>query len=265
MVTPGGGGHPPDMIKLVLMSSGRLGVRLKKKRGLAGAGRPGPDAIHYGNGADEMIEQQIEARGIHDPHILAALRAVPRDLFVPETSRSIAWSDRAMPIGEGQTISQPYIVALMTSLLNPRPGDRILEVGTGSGYQAAVLASMGTQVDTIEIIPSLAREAADRLALLGYSNVTVHVGDGCDGLPGKDAYDAIIVTCAASSIPMRLAESLVEGGRLVIPLGHSLSHQNLTVATRGADGLMNLENITGVVFVPMTGPRGIMSTVEAAA
>ena len=248
------------MFKLVLMSSGGFGVRSMINRCLAGL-----DAGRGGGPADRMVRHQMEARGLQDPRVLAALRAVPRDLFVPEEIRADAWTDRALPIGEGQTISQPYIVALMTSLLNPRQGDRILELGTGSGYQAAVLASMGALVDTIEIIPALAREAADRLAMLGFSNVRVHTGDGSDGLPGREPYDGIIITCATCSIPDQLANSVVDGGRIVLPLGHSLSHQSLTVATRDNDGTMILEKFAGVVFVPMTGPRGMMSTREASA
>jgi len=231
----------------------------------SGLGRPGPDAGRSASPVDRMIERQLQARGIHDPRILEALRSVPRDLFVPDSLRSEAWSDRALPIGEGQTISQPYIVALMTSLLDPRPGDRILEIGTGSGYQAAVLASMGAQVDTIEIIPALARTAADRLALLGYTNVRVHAGDGTDWLSGGEPYDGIIITCATGSIPGRLSDALAENGRIIAPLGRSLSHQVLTVATRTNGSGLILEPVTGVVFVPMTGPRGIMSSGEASA
>jgi protein-L-isoaspartate(D-aspartate) O-methyltransferase len=234
-------------------------------RCLAAMDPAGRAAKRTGNPALRMVERQVEARGINDPRILAALRSVPRDLFVPGENTASAWDDRALPIGEGQTISQPYIVALMTSLLNPRPGDRILEVGTGSGYQAAVLASMGAQVDTIEIIPALAREAAERLALLGYSNVRVHTGDGSDGLEGKEPYDGIIITCATGSIPDRLAGLLAENARLIVPLGTSLSHQNLTVATRLPGGSLELEKVAGVVFVPMTGPRGMASTREASA
>ena len=253
------------MLKLVLMSSGEFGVRSMINRYLAGMVDHAPETGRHGNPADRMVSRQIEARGIHDSRVLAALRAVPRDLFIPESCRGDAWADRALPIGRGQTISQPYIVALMTSILNPSAGDRILEVGTGSGYQAAVLASMGALVDTVEIIPALAREAADRLALLGYSNVMVHTGDGSEALSGKAPYDGIMITCATSRIPEDLEEALVIGGRIVAPIGKSLSRQDLTVATRGPDGALTLEKISAVVFVPMTGPRGLTSSGEALA
>ena len=211
-----------------------------------------------------MVKRQIEARGIHDPGVLEAMRSVPRDLFIPH-GQDLAWSDQALPIGWGQTISQPYIVALMTSLLAPRPGDRILEVGTGSGYQAAVLSQFGAEIDTVEIIPSLAREAAERLSRLGFNRVHVRGGDGSKFRSEGTRYDGIIVTCATNHIPENLSAQLKTGGRMVLPLGRTTAYQELTVATRRENGKLDLETVTGVVFVPMTGPNGMARTPEALA
>jgi len=215
-----------------------------------------------GSEAAWMVEKQVRARGVRDPRVLASLREVPRHLFVPSEEREIAYSDQALPIGEGQTISQPYIVALMTELLSPRPGDRILEVGTGSGYQAAILASLGAEVFSLEIVPGLARRAEDRLARLGFRGIRVRTGDGSSGWPEEAPFDGIMVTCAAGAVPEPLAGQLKEGGKMVIPLGKSLSFQDLTVATRLRGGKLGLETVTGVVFVPMTGPRGLAGNRE---
>jgi protein-L-isoaspartate(D-aspartate) O-methyltransferase len=198
----------------------------------------------------QMVERQIESRGIRDPAVLAAMRSVPRDRFVPESERAYAYGDGPLPIGQEQTISQPYIVALMTELIRPQPGMRVLEVGTGSGYQAAVLSRCVGRVYTIEILPELSRRAEQLLDELGYDNVTFRTGDGYDGWPDEAPFDAIIVTAAPASVPQPLLDQLAVGGRLVIPVGRL--NQDLLVVTRTEDGFER-EPITGVRFVPMTG------------
>jgi protein-L-isoaspartate(D-aspartate) O-methyltransferase len=199
---------------------------------------------------NQMVARQIEARGVSDERVLAAMRAVPRHAFVPEEVRADAYEDRPLPIGHGQTISQPYIVAAMTELARVRPGSRVLEVGTGSGYQAAVLAEMGAQVYSIEIVERLARRAGETLARLGYGAVQVRHGDGYRGWPEAAPFDAIVVTAAAPRVPPALLEQLVDGGRLVIPLGRFA--QELEVHTRVGDRI-DVERVFGVRFVPMTG------------
>jgi protein-L-isoaspartate(D-aspartate) O-methyltransferase len=179
------------------------------------------------------------------------MRAVPRHRFVPEAWRRFAYSDQPLPIGEEQTISQPYIVALMTELLSLRPGDKVLEIGTGSGYQAAVLAEITDQVYSIEIIESLAESAAERLGQLGYDKVQVRAGDGYRGWPEEAPFDAIIVTAAPDHVPEPLLAELAPGGRLVIPVGSFF--QELKRITRRADGTFREESVLPVRFVPMTG------------
>jgi protein-L-isoaspartate(D-aspartate) O-methyltransferase len=197
-----------------------------------------------------MVAAQIDARGVRDPSVLAAMRKVPRHRFVPASFRGRAYEDHPLPIGLGQTISQPYIVALMTELAHPRPGMKVLEVGTGSGYQAAVLAEIVGTVETIEIIPELGRTAESTLRELGYDNVHVHVGDGFDGRPNEAPFDAILVTAAPETIPPALLDQLVVGGRLVIPVGST--EQELLVLTKTNDGYSR-ETVIPVRFVPMTG------------
>jgi len=197
-----------------------------------------------------MVGAQIEARGIRDPAVLAAMRKVPRHLFVPESFRGQAYGDHPLPIGLGQTISQPYIVALMTELAHPRKGMKVLEVGTGSGYQAAVLAEIVGTVDTIEIIPELGRRAEKTLREMAYDNVRVHIGDGFDGRPKDAPFDAILVTAAPETIPPPLLDQLVEGGRLVIPVGST--QQELLVVTK-TNGGYRRETVVPVRFVPMKG------------
>lgn len=197
-----------------------------------------------------MVQTQIAARGVKDERVLSALRQVPRHLFVPEEFREQAYEDHPLPIGEGQTISQPYIVGLMTELLQVKPGDKVLEVGTGSGYQAAVLAAMGCQVFTIEIRPTLAAQAAERLKRLGYANVQVRVGDGYRGWPEEAPFAGIIVTAAPEKIPEPLLQQLAVGGRLVIPVGSF--YQQLKVITREAEGYSE-KDVIPVRFVPMAG------------
>jgi protein-L-isoaspartate(D-aspartate) O-methyltransferase len=197
-----------------------------------------------------MVEDQIAARGIADPRVLAAMRAVPRHEFVPESLREAAYDDRPLPIGNGQTISQPYIVAIMTELARIEPGANVLEVGTGSGYQAAVIHEIAGAVRSIEIVEPLAREAAQTLARLGYAGADVRFGDGYRGWPEAAPFDAILVTAAPERVPQPLLDQLAVGGRLVIPVGGFF--QQLEVHTRGADGI-SVERVLPVRFVPMTG------------
>ncbi len=214
-------------------------------------------ADHWQASREAMVKHQIEARGVRNPDVLEALRTVPRHAFVPESEQTYAYHDSALPIGHGQTISQPYIVGLMTELLEPKPGQTILEIGTGSGYQAAVLAQIGAEVYTIEIVEPLAREAETALAALGCADrVHVRAGDGFAGWPEAAPFDSIIVTCAVSQVPPPLVAQLKPGGRLVLPLGETLDYQTLTKITKNAQGELTYQNVLGVVFVPMTGPHG---------
>lgn len=201
---------------------------------------------------EEMVEIQIASRGIKDEKVLGAMGTVPRHKFVSEDLVGSAYEDRPLPIGCGQTISQPYIVALMTELLNVDKEDRVLEVGTGSGYQAAILAGIVSQVYTIEIFEELGVSARERLKDLGYSNVTVKVADGYYGWPEEAPFDAIIVTCAASHIPPSLIEQLKEGARMCIPVGNVFWVQNLMLISKEGGELL-VENILPVRFVPLLG------------
>ena len=197
-----------------------------------------------------MVERQIEARGLTDERVLAVMRKVPRHEFVPPNARASAYEDRPLPIGHNQTISQPYIVAVMTDLADVDAKARVLEVGTGSGYQAAVLAELVAEVYTIEIVEPLAARAARTLERLGYASVHVRHGDGYRGWPAAAPFDAILVTAAAPTVPPALLEQLAVGGRLVIPVGDR--HQQLEVHTRTPDGV-RVERSFSVRFVPMTG------------
>jgi protein-L-isoaspartate(D-aspartate) O-methyltransferase len=199
---------------------------------------------------EAMVRELGERPGITDPRVLEAMRQVPRHLFVPEAFRAQAYADRALPVGEGQTISQPYIVALMTELARVEPGQKVLEVGTGSGYQAAILAHLGTRVHTIEIIPALARRARQTLDALGYRSIEYKVGDGYRGWPEAAPFGAILVTAAPDLVPPALVDQLEVGGRLVIPVGAAV--QKLIVVTRTAEGSRR-DEIIPVQFVPMTG------------
>jgi protein-L-isoaspartate(D-aspartate) O-methyltransferase len=190
-----------------------------------------------------------------DPKVLEALRLVPRHEFVPAALRADSYADRPLPIGYGQTISQPLIVALMTHLLEPGPSSVVLEVGTGSGYQAAVLAPLVRKVYSIEIIPALAESAAKRVSWLGYANVSVQQGDGYYGLPQAAPFDGIIVTAAAGHIPPPLLQQLKPGGRMVIPIGPPLGQQHLTVVERNPEGRVRTRRVMFVRFVPLTGQR----------
>ncbi|HUG99922.1 MAG TPA: protein-L-isoaspartate(D-aspartate) O-methyltransferase [Gammaproteobacteria bacterium] len=199
----------------------------------------------------EMVVRQLEARGIRDPVTLTAMGRVPRHEFVPEARRRQAYSDRPLPIGYGQTISQPYIVAYMTELLRLEPGMRVLEIGTGSGYQAAVLAEFLDQVYTIEIVRELARRGEDNLRRAGYEHVRVKQADGYHGWAEHAPYDAIVVTAAADHIPPPLVEQLRDGGRMVIPVGSPFRTQMLMLVTREGDDVRT-ENLIPVRFVPFT-------------
>lgn len=199
-----------------------------------------------------MVEEQIEARGVRDPRVLEALRRVPRHLFVPAERAADAYADRAVPIGHGATISQPYVVAVMTEQAAVRPGARVLEVGTGSGYQAAVLAALGAEVYTIEIVEALARQAEENLRRAGAQQVHVRAGDGYRGWPEAAPFDAILVTAAAPRVPEPLLAQLAVGGRLVIPVAASGGDQELQVHERTEQGVQ-VRRVLGVRFVPMTG------------
>ena len=207
--------------------------------------------------ADErlrMVEYQIAARGIRDQHVLSAMKEVPRHLFVPPPYDKSAYEDCPLPIGNGQTISQPYIVALMTELLALQPNDSVLEIGTGCGYQAAILAALVRQVTTIERIPEVAGLARANLAALGIMNVEVIVGDGTLGNPQKAPYEGIIITAATPSVPRPLIEQLAEGGRLVAPVGgHNIQE---LIRLRKKDGSIKEEHHGGVRFVPLIGECG---------
>ena len=201
--------------------------------------------------ADRMVRDQIEERGISNPRVLAAMRAVPRHEFVPGDLRDLAYEDRALPIGWEQTISQPYIVAFMTEAIDPRPEDRVLEIGSGSGYQAAVLSLLAGEVCTIEIVEPLATQAAETLRRLGYANVRVRCGDGHLGWPDDAPFDSIIVTCAPDEVPAPLVEQLKEGGRLIIPVGPRGAQELILLEKH--KGAMRRRSVMRVAFVPMTG------------
>src|SRR5687768_7692050 len=207
----------------------------------------------YAGRRAEMVETQLKSRDIVDPRVLEVMGKVPRHRFVPALEESHAYEDRPLSIAQGQTISQPYIVALMTQLAGVKPGDRVLDIGTGSGYQAAVLAEIGAEVASIEIVPELAEQAAKRLKELKYDNVTVRVGDGYRGWPDRAPFKAIILAAAAPKIPEPLIEQLAPGGKLVVPVGPEGGLQQLLVITKNADGTTRRETIAPVAFVPMTG------------
>jgi len=203
------------------------------------------------NGTEAMVRTQIEARGIRDPVVLAAMRRLPRARFVPESDRGLAYSDGPLAIGFGQTISQPYIVALMTELLRPHRDMRVLEIGTGSGYQTAVLAECTGEVFTVEIVPDLSERAEDLLRALGYRNVHFRVGDGSVGWPEHAPYEGILVAAAPAAVPRALLEQLAIGGRLILPVGAG-EDQRLLRIIRTEEGYLE-DTVAPVRFVPMTG------------
>jgi protein-L-isoaspartate(D-aspartate) O-methyltransferase len=201
-----------------------------------------------------MVAEQLAARGITDQRVLDAMNRVPRELFVDEQDRGRAYLDMPLRIGFGQTISQPYMVALIVQEADVHEGDRVLDIGTGSGYQAAVLAELGAEVHTIERIPELAERARERLSRAGYENVTVHVGDGTLGLPEEAPFDAITVAAAAPDVPMSLYEQLVPGGRLVVPVGGP-GGQRLEIVVRSPEGPAVRRSVP-CRFVPLLGEEG---------
>jgi protein-L-isoaspartate(D-aspartate) O-methyltransferase len=203
----------------------------------------------------DMVREQIEGRGVKDAKVLEAMRQVPRHEFVPDTVRAEAYDDHPLPIGDGQTISQPYIVALMSELLKLEPGHRVLEVGTGSGYQAAVLSLLAGEVYSIEIVESLADEARSRFGQLGYK-VNVRTGNGYEGWPEEAPFDRIILTAAPPELPQAVVEQLKPGGRLVAPVGPDGGVQELVVLDKDAEGQVNSMSVIGVRFVPMVDRPG---------
>jgi len=203
---------------------------------------------------EEMIEKQLRRRGVHDAAVLAAMAEVPRHEFVSEEVRVHAYDDLPLPIGSGQTISQPYIVAAMTAALHLQPGDRVLEIGTGCGYHAAVLSRLAKEIFTIERRPELASSASAKLARLGYSNAHVHCGDGTLGLPELAPFDAILVAAAAPAVPKPLLAQLAEGGRIILPVGGA-EHQELQLIERRGDTFPT-KMLEGCRFVPLLGYHG---------
>lgn len=210
------------------------------------------DSPKFKKARNHLVVNYIESKGIADPRILAAMKEVPRHSFVPENLVSAAYLDRPLPIGEGQTISQPYIVALMTKILNLSKDQRALEIGTGSGYQAAILAKVVKEVYTIEIKKKLHNRASNTLKLLGFNNVKTRHSDGYFGWQEAAPFDAIMITAAVDHIPPPLIKQLKDGGRLALPLGNPFSYQNLVLVRKNGDDV-TVEQITGVLFVPMTG------------
>lgn len=211
-------------------------------------------AQNYPELRERMVRNQIEARGIRSPAVLAAMRKVERHRFVPKELMPLAYDDSPLPIGEGQTISQPYIVAFMTEALDLRATDKVLEIGTGSGYQAAVLGELCAEVYTIEIFESLANRSGELLRKLGYSNVHVRHGDGYLGWPVEAPFDAIIVTCSPTAIPQPLQDQLREGGRMIIPVGERPGQELVRVTKKG--GKIRQERVLSVLFVPMIDKDG---------
>ena len=218
---------------------------------LAGCKPPATAGRDFAAEREQMVQQQIVMRGVTAPRLLAALRKVPRDAFVPEPVRDLSYSDQPLPIGYDQTISQPFIVALMTEKLELKPTDRVLEIGTGSGYQAAILGELAGQVYTIEIVEPLGKRAEATLQGLGYKNVHVKIGDGYKGWSEHAPYDAVIVTCAPEKVPRPLAEQTKEGGRIIIPVGPP-NDQQLYLLEK-SEGRLEQRAILPVRFVPMTG------------
>ncbi len=203
--------------------------------------------------ARQMVDHQIRDRGVRDPRVLDAMRRVPRHQFVPADQQRAAYDDRALPIGHGQTISQPYIVAFMTEALMLTESDVVLEIGTGSGYQAAILGELAREVYSIELLPPLAERATGTLARLGYRNVRVRAGDGYQGWPEHAPFSRIIVTAAPEDIPQALVEQLAVGGRMILPVGPTAGDQELRIVTKSENGITTVGSLP-VRFVPMVKP-----------
>jgi protein-L-isoaspartate(D-aspartate) O-methyltransferase len=211
-----------------------------------------PDTPALEKARHHMVQTTIENRGISDRRVLDAMLTVPRHCFVPDKLLSVAYADRPLPIGEGQTISQPYVVALMSEILGLSSDQRVLEIGTGSGYQAAILSQLTHQVYSIEIKQKLYERASNKLKSNDYKNISTRHGDGYFGWPQSAPFDAIMITAAIDHIPPPLLKQLKDGGRLTLPLGNPFSYQNLVLVTKKGDDLM-VKQVTGVLFVPMTG------------
>lgn len=219
---------------------------------LLGLALPAQGAEDHAAARERMVAQQLGARDISDARVLKAMGQVPRHEFVPPELRGQAYDDHPLPIGQGQTISQPYIVAFMSQAVAVKPGDKVLEIGTGSGYQAAVLAAMGARVYSVEIVPELAAQAEARLKRLGYA-VRVKVGDGNFGWPQQAPFDAILVTAAAKRIPPKLVEQLKPGGRMIIPVGPDSWAEELVLVKKGLQGKVTTHSLMAVRFVPLVG------------
>jgi protein-L-isoaspartate(D-aspartate) O-methyltransferase len=217
----------------------------------AGCGQTAAPASDFTAERQRMVQQQLMPRGINDGRVLAAMAKVPREEFVPPDSREASYADGPLPIGYGQTISQPYIVAFMTEELRPKPSDRVLEIGTGSGYQAAILAELVKEVYTVEIVEPLAKNAETTLQRLGYKNVHVKVGDGYRGWPEYAPFDAITVTCAPDHVPQQLTDQLKDGGRMIIPVGGRFAQELYLLEKR--NGQLKESAVLPVRFVPMVG------------
>jgi protein-L-isoaspartate(D-aspartate) O-methyltransferase len=217
----------------------------------SGCGQKSTQASDFAAERQQMVQQQLMARGIHEERVLAAMAKVPREEFVPPNERAAAYTDHPLPIGYDQTISQPYIVAFMTEQLRPKRSDRVLEIGTGSGYQAAILAELVAEVYTIELAEPLARNAEATLARLGYKNVHVKAGDGYKGWPENAPFDAIIVTCAPERVPQPLTDQLKDGGRMIIPVGNRFAQELYLLEKK--NGQLKESAVLPVRFVPMAG------------
>ena len=216
----------------------------------AGCGQKAAPVSNFAAQRQLMVQQQLMTRGINDERVLAAMAKVPREEFVAPESRVASYEDGPLPIGYGQTISQPYVVAFMTEQLRPKPSDRVLEVGTGSGYQAAILAELVSKVYSIEIVEPLAKSAEATLQRLGYKNVHLKIGDGYKGWPGAGPFDAIIVTCAPDKVPQQLVDQLKDDGRMVIPVGDRFAQQLYLLEKK--NGQLKQSATLPVRFVPMT-------------
>jgi protein-L-isoaspartate(D-aspartate) O-methyltransferase len=242
------------MLALPISASlGLLACAMAAGCGVAGGGSQLPPGDPSKTERERMVADQLASRDIRDPNVLAAMREVPRHLFVPEASRAQAYDDHPLSIGYGQTISQPYIVALMTELARPAPTDRALEIGTGSGYQAAVLSRLVSRVYTVELNEALHLQAAERLKRLGCANVTAILGDGYQGWAPAAPYDIVLVTAAPEEVPAALTAQLKPGGRLVIPVGGY--SQELIVIEKDRDGRTRTRSVAPVVFVPLVKDR----------
>jgi protein-L-isoaspartate(D-aspartate) O-methyltransferase len=235
----------------MIRKTGKAAIALTCALALAGFQCASPQPQDIQRERRQMVEKQIEARGIRNARVLEAMRTVPRHEFVADAYKDSAYSDSPLPTSHGQTISQPYIVALMTELADPKAEHRVLEVGTGSGYQAAILSGLVRDVYSIELVPELASSARERLDRLGYKNIQVRQGDGYLGWPQAAPFDSILVTAGATDIPQPLVSQLKPGGRMIIPVGDSLEDQVLKVVEKDAAGKVSTRDVIPVRFVPL--------------